>query len=239
MVDDRSERFFAWVWRLNGLLILALALIGTVGALAIAFNVSVFATREHPEDQLSEVAGTDLSAQDLRIGDFRSIAGSQFLYAPLASPSDYIGSGSSGGLGQAHNLLFFDTATKTAHWLLPNNDQIIPSYSFLMDPPGRRYAYVDGEADDRKQVAVALLVELQEKRNEEQSDAGSRSLAIASPEGRGLTPIAPSIQGLLGHHHARKDSLFVFYVSSGTARVLDVDPVTRTLRSDTPLATQQ
>ncbi len=238
-MDDRSERFFAWVWRLNGLLILGLALVGIAGALAVAFNIGVFATRERPEEQLSRVAGTDITAQGLRITDFRSIAGSQFIYAQLAPPSDYIGSGSSGGLGQAQNLLFFDTVAKSAHWLLPSNDQIIPSFSFLMDPPGPSYAYDDGESRDRKQVAIALLVEIQAKRNRDQLDAGPRSLAIASPDGRALTPIAQSIQGLLGHHHARKDSLLVFYVSSGAARVLDVDPITRTVRSDAPLATQE
>jgi len=153
-VNDRSERFFLWVWRLDGLLLLGLALLCIAGALALAFNIGVFASRERPEQQLSEIAGADLSAQDLRLADFRGIAGTQFIYAQLAAPSEYIGSGSR-GLGYAHNLLFFDTATKKAHWLLPNNDQTLPSFSFL---------------------------------------------------------------------------------SSGAARVLDVDPVARTVRSDTPLA---
>ena len=125
-MNERSDRFFAWVWRINGLLLLALGLVAVVGAVALIFNIALFWSRDRPEQRLTQVAGANLTAQDLRLGDFRRIAGTQFLYARLAPPSEYIGSGSSGGLGTAHNLLFFDTVTKKAHWLLPDNDQTLP-----------------------------------------------------------------------------------------------------------------
>lgn len=128
-VNDRSDRFFAWVWRINGLLLLCLALLATGLALYLAVDIGMSTAQERPEEQLSEVAGTDLAARDLRLADFRPIAGTRFIYAELASPSDYIGSGSSGSPGNAANLLFFDTASKKAHWLLPTNDQKIPSFS--------------------------------------------------------------------------------------------------------------
>lgn len=108
-----------------------------------------------------------------------------------------------------------------------------------MDPPGVRYGYEDGEAYERKQVAIALLVEILEQRPGAPAEADSRSLVIASPDGRASTTIAQSIQGLLGYHQVGKDSLLVFYVSSGAARVLDVDPVARAVRSDTPLTAQE
>jgi hypothetical protein len=54
-----------------------------------------------------------------------------------------------------------------------------------------------------------------------------------------MAPIAQSIQGVLGYHHARADALFVFYVSEGAARVLDVDPLARTVRSDTALGARE
>jgi len=238
-VSTRSDRFFAWVWRINGLLLLGLALAATALALALALNVGVFASHERPEEQLSEVAGADLAARGLRLADFRPIAGTRFIYAALASPSEYIGSSSSGGLGDAHNLLFFDTASKRAHWLLPRNDQRIPSFSFLMDPPAARYGYADGSAGEKDQVAIGLLVETEGNEPASSPGVGSRNLAIASPDGLAVTPIARSVQGLLGYHHARKDALFVFYVSGGTAKVLDVDPITRQVRSDTPLATHE
>ena len=74
-MQDRAERFFVWVWRLNGLLILGLALAGTALAVVIAFNIGVFASEKRPDQQLSEVAGAKLGADELRLGDFRAIEG--------------------------------------------------------------------------------------------------------------------------------------------------------------------
>lgn len=229
-MTDRAERLFVWVWRINGLLLLALALLGVIGGAALVFNTTLFWSRERPEQKLTNVAGADLGARDLRLGGFRSIAGTQLLYAELASPSQYIGSGSSGGLGSAHNLLFFDITSKKAHWLFADHAQTIESFSFLMDPPGTRYTYNDGEAEKRDQVAVAILLEV--KRNPPDAASVSRSMAIASRDGRTLTPIAQSSEGLLGYHQPTKESVLVFYVSGGAARVLDADPTTGTVRSD-------
>jgi hypothetical protein len=237
-VADRSDRFFTWVWRVNGLVLLALGVVGLAGTIALIFNVGLFWSRDRPEQQLTQVAGADLGAKDLRLADFRPIAGTQFLYAALAPPSEYIGSGSSGGFGLAHNLLFFDMNSKKTHWLLPDNDQVIQSFSFFMDPPAASYTF-DGEARKRDQVAIAILLELQRPRETTDATGESRSLAIASAEGRALTSIAQSIGGLLGYHQSSTESAFVFYVSDGAARVLDVNPTTRKVRSDGLLSAQQ
>lgn len=232
-MDERADRFFAWVWRINGLLLLALGLVAVVGAAALVFNIGLFWSRDRPEQHLAQVAGADLRAQDLRLGNFRAIAGTPFLYARLGPPSEYIGSGSSGGLGAARNLLFFDTGTKEAHWLLPDNDRAIESFSFLMDPPNVSCAYDDGEACKRDQRAIALLLELQEA---EVAKGSLRTVALASPQGRDLTTIAKSAGGLLGYHQPSANSALVFYVSAGSARVIDVDPIARKVRSDVLLS---
>ena len=95
-----SERFFVWVWRLNGLALLGLAVAGLVSGLGLAINIALFASHERPDDKLTEVAGVNLRSQDLRLANFQEIAGTSFLFARLAGPSEYIGSGSSGGLGK-------------------------------------------------------------------------------------------------------------------------------------------
>lgn len=231
---DRTDRFFAWVWRINGLLLLALAASGLVGALVVAIDVALLSSRDRPTDQLATIAGADIAASDLRLGSFYPIAGTQLLYAPLAPPSEYIGSGSSGGLGAARNILFFDTRTKQAHWLLPDNTKVISSYQFLLDPPVGRDAWDEGEAGKREQRATALLLEL---RDGEASARKSRSIAVATPEGRALSTIAKASDGMLGYHQLAREAVLVFYVSHGAARVLDLDPITRAVRSDGLLST--
>jgi hypothetical protein len=238
-VKDRVDRIFRWIWRIDAVLILFVAAAAMALVVMLLLEVAGFSRSEPPGPQLAEVAGTDLRArEDLRLRDFHPVAGTSFLYAQLASPSDSIRSGSSGGWGSARNLLFFDTTTRNAHWLFPDNEQILASFSFLRDPPGNRYGLDDGLPAGEKQVTTAILLEIQ---NDPEAGANGsiRSITMASPDGRELTPIASSTQGLMGYHHARKDAVFVFYVSGGTARVGEVDPVTRTVRSDGALAAKE
>jgi hypothetical protein len=216
-----------WTWRLNGLLLLVLSAVG----LAVVVAVAVDSLRPRPDEPLTNVAGADLDQRDLRLGDFRAIAGTTLLHAELAAPAEYVGPGSKGYSGAVHNLLFFDTTTKKAHWLLPADDQLLRSTTFLMDPPSARWD-TSGSSEDPKAVALAILLEV-----ERPGDGPStRSLAVAAPDGRGLATIAATSSGLLGHHQASKDVTFVFYVSDGSARVLDLDPITRTVRSDEVLS---
>jgi hypothetical protein len=234
LMTGRSDRFFAWIWRINGVLVLALAGLGVVLATTFAVGAARVSSHHDRERQLTSIAGADLGANDLRLGDFRTIAGTRFLYAELASRSSLakgIGSYSSDWRGAARNLLFFDVGTKKAHWLLPNNDQTIESFSFLMHPPTRRYTYSDGEADARDQAALAILVELQ-RPDPAVANRTTRSLAMATPDGRALVPIAASTEGLLGYHQPTRESVLVFYVAAGAARVLDADPATGQVRSD-------
>jgi hypothetical protein len=108
-----------------------------------------------------------------------------------------------------------------------------------MDSPGPRHRYGDCVARERDRVAIALLLEIERPREAAATGGPSRSLAIASPDGRGVTPIAESIGGLLGHHQPNADSAFVFYVSDGAARVLDLDPTAKKVRSDLLLSAQE
>lgn len=237
-MSDRAKPFFEWVWRLNGLLLLGGMLVCLVVALFLMVDAARFASREDPERQLTEVAGADLAAQNLQLDEFHEIAGTRFLYAQLAPPTEYFGSGGYGeSLGSARNLLFFDTATHKAHWLFPTNEQTIASFSFLMDPPREHWGVDAGGPDGPDRVALAILLELAAVRREGEPSKATRRLAVGSPDGRELTTIAEASEGLLGYHQGARDSVFVFYVSEGAAKVLEVDPTTRATRSDRVLST--
>jgi len=226
------DRFFVWIWRVNGVLVLGLVVV--IAVAVVVLNSALFWRPERPPQQLANVAGADLGAKNLRLGHFRPIAGTQLLYAALETPVKYMGSGSIGTAGSARNLLFFDIGTKKAHWLLPDNNQTIESFTFLMDPPAIRSMYSDGEAQTKNQVAIAILLELQ-RDDASAATVGSRRLAIAPPDGHTIAPLADSTEALLGLHQPGRNSVLVFYVSAGTARVLEADPATGKVRSNAPL----
>ena len=238
-MENRTEKTFKWIWRANGIALLILSLGGLIALVSLVVNIGVFASRERPEKKITEIAGTSIDYNTLRFGDFREIKGTPLLYAPLGTKSEYIGSGSSVGVANARNLLFFDTTTQKAHWLLDDNDEAIQSMSFLTDPPKCQYrdaAYSECEAS---KVTIALLVELNPTRQGGKAPGSSRRIAIAAPDGTDMRDLATDADGLLGFHLLDGSKAIVFYSKAGTVRFMDIDVTKRTLRSDEVLSTKE
>lgn len=234
-MDDPADRVFRWIWRLNGAILLLLC----VGFLVMMAAAGIGSHRA-ASNQPAQVAGQDLRAEDLRLGDFAEVKGGSLLYAALAAPSEYgLGSVSSSGFGCARNLLFFDQATGRSHWLLPSNDHAIRSYQFLTEPVSSERYGVSRE-DGVKRVTIALLAEVLPTKDcfSGESRPGRRIL-MASADGRQVTPLIDPVDALLGYHHAAKDSLFLFYVSGGAARVAHVDPATRKVHYDRLMSAEE
>lgn len=236
LLTDRLTKFFTLVWRINGLIVFGLGVLGLVLAVLAILEIARFRIRERPQEQITRVADKDLAASNLRLGSFEEIPGTKHLYAELFAPSEYYSSknysskNSGSGSGAAHNLLFFNTATKTAHWLLSDNDHTIPSYSLILYPP---------RSLSDKAVALGVLLELRKSGQEgsPQQSTETGRLLIAASDGTALTTIASPVDALLGHHLVDRQSLLAFYVAAGAVRVADVDPTTRRTRSDSPLST--
>jgi hypothetical protein len=236
-LSDRSERFFVWVWRVNGLIVLvaAVAIVALVAALSMPG--ALWDAPDGPEQQLVNVAGADLRADKLHLTQFRDVPGTRFLYASLADQIDWEDYGSirSGPPPSSRNVLFFDTDTKAVHWLFPTHDQHIRSHVFLYDPPSRDEWDDDDAKGERR--TVALLIETEPRAaGEKDAPPPPRSIAIAAPDGRDLATIVPACQGLLGQHQITNRSAFVFYVADGAARVIELDALERSVRSDALLA---
>jgi hypothetical protein len=70
-MSSRIDTFFQWVWRLNGLLVFALALAGIAAMVFVTLNASSFKDARKPEQKLSQVAGSDIGADDLELGEFQ------------------------------------------------------------------------------------------------------------------------------------------------------------------------
>jgi hypothetical protein len=233
-VRDRWEAFFTWVWRINGLVVLAVGLLALVATGAIVLE-GIWSSARRERHGPVRVAGSELDGEELRLSGFEPIAGSRSLYATLLAPDEYASSpiGSSGGLRAARNVLFFDTDTRTARWLFADHDQEIADLSFLKDPPGR--AWDGGAASQEGQRALALLLEVGPV-HPERDRPPARAIAVAAPDGRGLRTIVPASEGLIGHHQTAPDTAFVFYTAEGAVRVLELDPLAREVRSDATLS---
>lgn len=232
-MTTKTERFFTWVWRINALILLAIAVFALIGVGVIAYDIGIFANRDRPQAQVAEVAGTDLVAGELKLGSFGVIAGTDYLYAELAAPSRYIGSGSSDGLGTARNLLFFDTKSKKAHWLFENTDSDILSWRMVYNEPRRNMT----DEKEARLYVVGMILQIAEHEDDPSPDR-LRDLVFVSADGKEVAPLAESIDSQLGQYHTDSETVFIFYVRDGSVNVLDVDTTNAVVRSDSPLSVE-
>jgi len=227
-MSSRSETFFAWVWRINGLLVLAVIL---VVAFAVFGSTSFFGSERRPAK--IEVAGTEVGADDLHLGQFQTVAGTDFLYAKLETSSRYGGSFGSGAEEGTRNILFFDSTNNRSHWLLAGNDQLISTFDFLVsrDQPV--------PTKDSKDKAVAIIFDLLAPVTlTNEAAKHTRRLAIASPDGRDLTTLVDSIDDFLGYHQLSDSTVVLFYVSGGSAKALNYDFAAHKVVSDAKLTAE-
>jgi hypothetical protein len=237
-MQDKTDKFFKWVWRANALIVLTLALAALIGVTVLVADIGIFSSRDRPEERVAEVAGTRIEGSDLRFGAFNEVKGTQYLYAPLGTPSEYIGSGSSDGVANEQNLLFFDIDSRKTHWLFSGNAQAIQDRIFLMDPPectaGRRYS----ECESEKKV-MGILLEIQPSPDTKEKGQKLSRLAIASPDGKTIRELASDVDTLLGHHSPDASRTVIFYAKAGAVRVLDLDVPALAVRSDELLSADQ
>ena len=227
-MGTRTDAVFTWISRLAGIVVLVVGLI-ILGVITVGFFGRI--VRPAPPEPGAQVARTQLGA-DLHLAEFREIAGSTYLYAMLRAAN--VSSGSTDyEAEEVRNILFFDTARKMGRWLCPGNEQSIRIDSFLTDPPNESDSTgIDTAASNgRKAIGILLLIE-------ESSGNGptkQRKLVVASPDGR-ATLLTDQIDGLLGHHQMPEQSVLVFYVSGGVAKVVDYDIAAKKVRSDEKLS---
>jgi hypothetical protein len=167
----------------------------------------------------------------LKLGSFETLPGTSVLYAQLGSEGPTVGSLSSSFTPtDMRNLLFFDTASRQAHWLLDDNAQSIAAMSVIS---GSASAQTQGSKPDPQALGLLFLTRPAEADNK--ADA-KWDIRLASVDGHKLKTLANGVDTLLDHQLTNDDTLLVFYAKHGVVHVLDVDPATRDLRSDQTLA---
>lgn len=225
------DGFFRWVWRINGLILLLLLLLG---AISLAGTLVSFKHHRQAPDGMATLGRPDQPDRHqapLKLGRFQALPGTSVLYAQLGNEGVSVGSLSSGFTPpDMRNLLFFDTLSRQARWLFDDNAQSIAAMSVISEPAPPQ---TQGAKPDCKALGVLLLTRPAQADNRDEASWGVR---LASVDGRQVKTLAARVDTLLDHQLADDHTLLVFYAKQGTAHVLDVDPATREVRSDLPLA---
>lgn len=176
----KSQKFFRYIWRINGVLILFAAgavILGAGGMMIQEFGFS--AARNRAADAGIAVAGPNAKS-DLVLSRASVVEGTQVMRAELQRFPGEV-KFSSGYSSETRNILFIEPGQKAAHWLLPDNEHIVEDSSDITDQTG---------LNEKRVVVTAVLV----KSATEPPENAVGKLLIFDPPGKRIIEVADGVR---------------------------------------------
>lgn len=177
----KSTRFFRYVWRINGIVLLLAAVVITlaVGTLLAGEIGRMMNWGRQANQQLLGPRSND--EPDLKLGDASLVEGTSVMRAELQQSSEGA-KFSSGYSSETRNILFIEPGQKAASWLLPDNAHII----------GDTQDIKDNKTSEKKVVATVVVVN---STTDPAEVAGGR-LLLFDPAGRNVIEVAKNVHKL-------------------------------------------
>jgi hypothetical protein len=179
-----THRVFRYLWRANAILIFVATGIACLAATSVLLSeVGCNARRRRAAEAAPAVIADP--KERLYLGPLKRVEGTDVLRAELLAARHGLGV-SSGGYGtDTRNILYFDSDSNTARWLLPDSSRVISDETVL-------WSDVDDESKTRRQLAVVVLV----KMKADDSELGTGVLRIMDPEARRTRDISEGVRAV-------------------------------------------
>jgi len=202
------NKFFKWVWRLNGLFILLLLLfcLGWIIFFAIEAGRDYGQVYEPPVTTIQETDADEVLTLQLA-GNKHS---NEFILFTLRKEFKNI-TNIKGNPTRPVNLGIYQPETQNIDWMFPSNDQVVSDYESLTQKT---------ENEDKSLVLTGWLVITF---SDEDWDSKLKTVWILSPDGMSKKAVLENIEGNPEIRQLPDDRLIVFYKSDGemTASVID------------------
>ena len=214
-MDD--HRFFKFVWRFNGL-VLMVALSGVI--VITLYNVVKELLHTRPPNVIRNVADDPSGEEKWRLGYPQQIDGTSFVYIPLISEQEDIklrdvrhkGSLDSYS-GEAYsdptrNILFVNMEKNEMKWLFPTNNQLVTQVRLLPET-----AY-----NDKKRRIEAILYQVVKKDtdgNKRLTVDDDTVIAFSLPDGSKYKDVLSSADRLIDAMLLENRMLFLMYQTKG------------------------
>lgn len=191
---SKIQRLFRYVWRVNAVLIL----VATAGVsfAVVTLMWSEFggsAARSRVFEAAPSLGGSD-SGERLFLGQVSLVRGTSVLRGELVSHRSSAGiSSGSGGYSETRNILFVDSESDVARWLLPDDDHVITEH-----PDVPLITQVDDRGGGRPVATLALV-----KSAHADLEATEGTLLLFDPAGVHVQTVAEGVRAL---HSATLDA---------------------------------
>lgn len=211
-----DNKFFVWVWRINGIILL-LAAIGVSGLALVGLYESV--TRSSQEEVVVNLANDPKGIEKWTLGRAISVVGANTLMLSLiseneevdASQSKFIASDRyyfSGNYGPAKNVLFINTESNNSFWLFKSTSQLV------LNAEPFPYSYQASDADPVK-VIFYQVVTSDTNGDGALNKKDKVSLAITSPDGSGYRIILKEFDKIISKTLSEDGDILVVYHDNG------------------------
>lgn len=227
-----ANRLFRTVWRVNGVLILAVFVFA--GAAAAVGLVTSLASHLRRGDPATPAALE--GDEHLALGLAQPVDGTPHVILPLTA-SESGSSYSSDDAAVTRNLLFYDATSHKARWLRPDHRGAILAHELLREPrPATRSGQpVDGEEHGPVRWIRYEVADGDTDGDGEVTSEDAVRVAVSGPGGEGLAVVVDDADEILGYSGPRDGVLLVFFRRGEGSFVADVDLAARRLRSAAPL----
>jgi hypothetical protein len=179
LMARRSQRFFRYVWRVNGVLIFVAAGLVIVGVGSLMIQQLWFDVARNRGADMGIAVAEPNAKSDLVLGRASIVQGTQVMRAELQRfPGE---AKFSSGSSETRNILFIEPGEKAAHWLLPDNDHIIVDSSDIK--------VKEGSMDDPVVVTAALV-----KSATESPETATGKLLVFDPPGSKIVEVADRVR---------------------------------------------
>lgn len=211
------RRFFAFVWRVNAVLILLVGVLAAVVLIMFSYLFFKDATRTRAVDDVANLALGDIDKQSAEIGAFHAVPGVAVLRAPLRVQETYALGAGSKEAGSTRNYLHFDPSSKSAYWLKPSMEGVILQSEQL---PKSEYGQPEPDA-----VAFGYVsVERDSNGDSRLTATDVKTIAMSDASGRNYRTVVEQADRLNDARLIAPDRMLILYSVGTRLAAVEVNP---------------
>lgn len=213
----QTRRFFAFIWRVNAILILGVSLLAAVVLCILAYMFFKDATRTRHVDNMANAALGEVEKQIAELGSFEEVPGAGVLRAPLSVRQTYgLGSGSKEA-GSTRNYLYFDPSSRSARWLKPSMDGLILRAQALPESE-------HGQKKPDTSAVVYVAVDQDSNGDHRLSEADMKRIAVSDPKGSNYRIVVQKADRLNEVRLLGTDRLLIVYSLGSKLAAVELNP---------------
>lgn len=226
-----NNKFFAWVWRLNGIIILLVA-----GLLAcfLIYELTKNIFRSRPEKNvIVNVAEDPKGEERWALGSPTHILGNDFLLLPLVSENKKVkevkrNSLNFSGSGRyarsinypAKNILFLNAKSNESFWLFKNTGRLILATEQFP------YSYGTNSENEKTKAIFYEVVSSDTNNDDLLTYEDKLSLAMSKPDGRGYQVLLKEYDRIISKSLVDNGNILIIYQINGVgiSKLIKISP---------------